>query len=93
MPLFRKLSDVAIEAAIKANNTAIGAQLKLIKWTPSQAKLLRCMQILNELEGGRGKEVFETDEKMLKVSAATGKKMNEAGAAPYVARLKAVLDE
>lgn len=92
MPLFRKLSDLQIEIAIKGNNAAIEAQLKTIKWTPSQAKLLRCMVILNELEGRRGKEVFETTEQMIKVSTATGKKMNEAGAAGYVKRLREVLD-
>ena len=93
-------NDVAVEIHLKALNTAIARVEKAFEWTPSQAKLLKITMIMNELEGLKGKEVFETTNKdTLKLKLAKvmtknlRKKYNEDGARVYVDKIKAVLEE
>ena len=93
MKLLDRMTGVKSEIHIKAMNKGLKSFLTSVKWTPSQAKLIKIQMIMNELEGKAGQEVFETSGKMAKLSAATGKKVNEHGAKAYVDRIEAVLKE
>jgi len=93
MGITDRISGLKTEAQIKMMNKGLQAFLKGVKWTPSQAKLIRIQMVMNELEGKQGHKVFESGGSIGKISSATGKKMNEAGAKEYIDRIKAIVDE
>ena len=95
-----KKSDILTDVAAKSLNVAINRIIKFWEWTPSQVKLLKITQIMNELEGSAGRRVFETTDKdNLKVKVAktisglNRAKFNEGGAKEYVDRIKAILEQ
>ncbi len=94
MGLLRPMSDVKTAIAIKTMNAGLNGSLKTEKWQRSQRKLIKIMIIMNELEGKKGREVFQTD---LVTNAGLkkimGGKTNEAGARIYIDRIEEVMKE